>query len=241
MARGPDFVGIGAQKAGTTWIYEMLSRHPGIRFPAGKEVHFWDKHRDRGIEWYRGLFPAEPGVRCGEITPAYAILDHEQVGECWKNFPELRLFFVMRNPIERAWSSALMALARAEMMPKEASDQWFLDHFHSCGSHSRGSYAKCLQSWCDYYPREQMHVQRFEGITEDPRSFLRELGQHIGADSAGVEQIPCEVLTRPVQPERGLPRVPLRPSVLPALRELYYPEIQALEQLLGMDLSAWRI
>lgn len=38
-----DFLGIGAQKAGTTWLYEKLRLHPDIAFPAGKEVHFWDQ------------------------------------------------------------------------------------------------------------------------------------------------------------------------------------------------------
>src|SRR5262249_41035314 len=44
---GPDFLGIGAQKAATTWLYENLKRHPEIEFPAGKEVHFWDKREGR--------------------------------------------------------------------------------------------------------------------------------------------------------------------------------------------------
>ena len=77
-----DFLGIGAQKAGTSWLFRWLGAHPRISFPAGKEVHFWDKKRDRGIDWYRGLFDADDGKLHGEITPAYACLSPESIAEC---------------------------------------------------------------------------------------------------------------------------------------------------------------
>src|SRR5687768_4600323 len=110
------FIGIGAQKAGTTWLYEQLRKHPDIRFPAGKEVHFWDANLGRGEAWWLALFPdTAAGVREGEITPAYAILDRELIGRVRAIAPQVRIFFSLRNPIARAWSSALMALARAEM------------------------------------------------------------------------------------------------------------------------------
>jgi hypothetical protein len=54
-------------------------------------------------------------------------------------FPDARLIYLIRNPIERAWSSALMALRGAEFAFDEASDAWFIDHFHSRGSLSRGN------------------------------------------------------------------------------------------------------
>src|SRR5258706_3186219 len=127
-----DFLGIGAQKAGTTWLHEALSLHPALRFPGGKEVHFWDWHRARGVDWYRGLFgAAAPGVKNGEITPAYALLPVEAIREIREINPALRVIYTLRNPLERAWSAALMVLQRGGMTLEEASDQWFIDHFRS--------------------------------------------------------------------------------------------------------------
>ena len=54
------FLGIGAQKAGTTWLFEKLREHPSLSFPGGKEVHFWDTHSDRGLNWYRATVSVEP-------------------------------------------------------------------------------------------------------------------------------------------------------------------------------------
>ena len=45
--QGPDFICIGAQKAGTSWLYYTLKEHPDIEFPGEKEVHFWDMHYER--------------------------------------------------------------------------------------------------------------------------------------------------------------------------------------------------
>lgn len=66
-----DFLGIGAQKAGTTWLQVMLSQHPEIHFPLGKEVHFWN-HQYKGLAWYQAHFNnSHQNCKQGEITPAY--------------------------------------------------------------------------------------------------------------------------------------------------------------------------
>ena len=108
-------MGIGAQKAGTTWLYEHLKRHPEIRFPGGKEQHFWNRAPDAdSISAYLQQFD-DPHRHEGEITPAYSFMGRDEVARLHQYAPHLRLFIVLRNPIERAWSSALMALRRAEL------------------------------------------------------------------------------------------------------------------------------
>lgn len=233
-----DFLGIGAQKAATTWLYANLSRHPHLRFPAGKEVHFWDRHRDRGVEWWLGLFAdAPPGVRQGEITPAYAMLEASDIAEIRKRCPDVRLFYSVRNPLERAWSAALMALGRAELEPDEASDAWFVDHFRSRGSLARGDYAGCLRRWSSVFPREQLHVIVFDDIARDPRGVMRRLAVHLGVSGEVYDAIPEADLRAPVHTG---PPVPIRPSLIPVLRDLYAPRIDELSEWLGRDLAEWR-
>jgi hypothetical protein len=58
----PDFVIIGAQKSGTTYLYHLLSQHPLVELAASKELHFFDAHFDLGVEWYRRCFPV-PGLK----------------------------------------------------------------------------------------------------------------------------------------------------------------------------------
>jgi len=233
-----DFLGIGAQKAGTSWLHANLIKHPHLCLPDVKELHFWDSRRHLGIDWYKGLFEAvPPGSRGGEITPAYAILDAATIDEIRRHFPDLRLLYCIRNPIERAWSSALMALWKAEMRPEEASDQWFLDHFRSAGSLRRGDYEACLRAWLRAFPAERLLLVRFEDIQANPSGVLTHCAHHLGVDPAPFQLLPAAELARPVNANRP---VPLRPSLRPALEEIYLPKIEALERFLGLDLSHWR-
>jgi hypothetical protein len=233
-----DFLGIGAQKGGTTWLHRMLAMHPGLEFPAGKEVHFWNSKRSLGTSWYLAQFdPPAAGVRCGEITPAYALLESEVVREIHCLNPELRVVFVLRNPINRAWSSALMALRRAEMRIDEASDQWFVDHFRSKGSLGRGDYAATIERWHSVFSPDQLLLLRFEEIHEQPRQLLHRCATHLGVDPGFFHELPADVLAQRVFPGGGQP---LRESLIPELRRLYDMRISRLERLLGWELGHWR-
>jgi len=231
------FLGIGAQKAGTTWIYQHLSEHPDIRFPAGKEIHFWDCCRSNGIEWWMGLFADDHQSRKqGEITPAYATLDEATIREISSLLPDLRIFYSLRNPIARAWSSALMALERAEMTIDEASHLWFLDHFKSAGSRRRGDYLSCIRRWQSVFADEQFLTIMFDDIIRDPVGVLALLCRHLGVDANWVGQVPSAKLAMPVfaGPGHDLPE-----PLLGFLRVVYKPMINQLSELLGRDLSPW--
>lgn len=231
------FLGIGAQKAGTTWLYFNLVKHPGIFLTAEKELHFWDRHRQRGLDWYRAQFAAAPtGRKAGEITPAYGILAPEVIAEVRREFPDVRLIYLMRNPIERAWSSALMALPRAEMTIDEASDTWFIDHFNAAGSIRRGDYEACLRAWRAVYPEEQIHIELFDDIVADPRSVLKRCAMHIGVDPDFFNAHPHEELSVPLNAGPGHE---MRPSLRRYLDRLYRPKIESLSRYLGRDLSGW--
>ncbi|MGH8557010.1 MAG: hypothetical protein ACRESZ_06010, partial [Methylococcales bacterium] len=89
-----DFLGIGAQKAGTTWLYAQLVRHPRIRFPRGKEAHYWDwvqaGRRPDDIDWYIRKFSGDEGFIQGEITPGYAVIEERYIRQIHSLNPDLR-------------------------------------------------------------------------------------------------------------------------------------------------------
>ncbi len=221
-----DFLGIGAQKAGTTWLAKMLEHHPAVQFPASKEVHFWDAHYRNGYEWYNRFFAPQAGIKKGDITPAYGILPLEKIAEVRHHFPKVPLLYSVRNPIDRAWSSALMALMRAEMKPEEASDQWFIDHFHSEGSMKRGDYEQCLKNWLQFYPQEQLLLVRYDEIASHPREVMKKVAEHIGIDVSFYNTMPAEVLQQRVFEGN---KVALRPSLRLELEKIYAPKIKRFE------------
>ncbi|MFM7207892.1 MAG: sulfotransferase domain-containing protein [Planctomycetaceae bacterium] len=251
-ADGVDFLGIGVQKGGTTWLYHQLSRHPQVAFPRGKEVHYWDAaERPDADEWVRLLQPSSRKsrsgrpIKTGEITPAYATLPVDAIRAIHARCPDIRLFISLRNPLERAWSAALMGLARAQMLVHEASDQWFLDHFRSSASRARGDYVGCLDRWWGVFPRDRLLVLFQDDIAARPAAVLDVLAAHLGLDAAEFATLPTKAVSEVVVPGLGDGVVsaappPLRPALLAPLLDLYGGDITRLEQLTGRDLTAWR-
>jgi len=244
-----DFLGIGAQKGGTTWLFLQLLRHPQVAFPRGKEMHYWNRHPSpQADEWVRLLQPAlrrtpdgRP-VRTGEITPAYAILPDEPIRAIHDRCPDLRLFMSLRNPIARSWSMALMDLTRLGMRLEETGEEWFLEKFRSEGSRRRGDYAGCLERWWSVFPRERLLVLFLDDIARRPTEALCALAAHLGIEPADFAAVPAAALDEVVVPAIGREAAvaPLPPSLFGPLLELHGDDIERLERLLDRDFAEWR-
>lgn len=232
------FLGIGAQKAGTSWLYQQLRQHPELAFPHTKEIHFWNTpHDTAGIAAYLNFF-AQTRAVAGEITPAYGILPPEVIAKIYALAPWLRLIYLIRNPIERAWSAAKMDCQFAGMTLDEAGESWFIDHFRSAGSQLRGDYRRCLRNWLSVFPEQQLLVLRFEQIKHAPEDFLNRCFTHLG-----VSTLDAVVLQRMGCRERvfaGDPR-PLPNALLGELQSIYGDAIAQLAADFDLDLSSWMV
>ncbi len=244
-ARGPTFLGIGAQKTGTTWLYAMLRLHPDIGMPEQKELHFWDRQEPEpaAVEAYCAGFDSLEGHARGEITPSYAILPPARIAALRRRLPDLRLLYIVRNPLERAWSQARMELARRDGEPEDMG-AWLTAQFRSAESLARGDYAQCLENWYAHYPREQLRVFVYEEAFAAPRQFLKACAAHLGVDPGFYEGVDETTLASAVYPEQAILKVERRemPEGLKAehaalLHSLYAPRIEALGSLLGRDLK----
>ncbi|MHA1539599.1 MAG: sulfotransferase domain-containing protein [Alphaproteobacteria bacterium] len=234
----PDFLGIGAQKAGTSWLFEWLHTHPEVFMPAEKEIHFWDTHETKGYKWYEGLFqPAASAQKKGEITPAYAILSSDKVKEIRDYAPALRIFYSLRNPIDRAWSHARMTALQEGLDPQTLSDKWFIAHFNSEDSLLRGDYETCLKTWLIHFKPAQFLTFLFDEIATRPEEVLTTVAGHLTISKAPYENASLSALMRPVL--KSTDPLALRTTLAPVLKELYAPKISRLENFLGVSLTHW--
>lgn len=236
-------------------MYRHLSRHPQAAFPRGKESHYWDgRAQPRADEWIRWLQPESRvsvdgrPVRTGEITPAYASLPVGVLQTIREHCPEIRLFITLRNPIERAWSAALMGLARCGMELAEASDGWFLDVFRSAGARLHGDQAACLQRWWSVFPREQLLVLFNEQLRTRPADVLASLARHLRIDESDFAGLSNEDLGARVTPglwsagsQSFVSAVspPLRATLFEPLLAIHGKDIERLERCLGVELPQW--
>ena len=102
-----DFIGIGTQRAGTTWIANCLSAHPQICLSNPKEVHFFGSVRySFGLDWYKKHFSAKPNQITGEFDAGYFASKNAAI-QIKEHFPDVKIIISLRNPIEKAFSNYL--------------------------------------------------------------------------------------------------------------------------------------
>lgn len=241
---GPDFLCIGAQKAGTTWLYEKLRTHPQVAFPGRKEVHFWDLFYDRGVDWYKQLYAQFTGKVAGDITPAYAILPRRRIQKVCEFNARIPIIFIMRNPIERAWSLALMNLRQLQKVhfegenihPEHLTDEFFRWQMNLKGSRARSNYYACLRNWFEFFSKEQFLLLEYETLLKDPKAVLVAVSRHIGIDPLYWENMPSESFSERIfAGEKHSVRESLRGFAV----RMYREQIDKLSELLGKDYSYW--
>ena len=105
--RKVDFVGIGAQKCATSWIYNALKEHPDVYVSDPKELDFFSCHYNLGFFWYDQHFrdAGNAGV-AGEISPSY-LCDLSAPERAFEYNSRLKVIVVLREPVERAYSNHL--------------------------------------------------------------------------------------------------------------------------------------
>lgn len=231
--RLPDFLGIGAQKAGTTWLFEQLRTHPEVYFPKRKELHYFDDNFHRPLRWYASHFAEAGARRAGEITPAYAILDEARIGYLAAVMPRVRAVFIMRDPVERAWSQAVMTLVEQPLRdPASVTIEEFAAFVRSPAVLRRSRYTASIDGWRRHLPEKQMLLAFHDELREHPRELLARVAAFIGI----APPAPSPVQHGVVYQGLGLPMPEEIRAIL--VRELT-PELRELALRFGGHADAW--
>jgi hypothetical protein len=229
---GPSWLGIGAQRSGTTWLTDLLVQHPrvGLGTNGKKEQHLLHKVGDgrEPLSAYAALFP-DDGVRRGEWTPQY--LRHASTpGAVARLLPDVPVLVVLRDPVERFRSAMRLAATR------EASGQkppWPYPVPITVQTWT-GMYADQLAMWAAAVGRERMHVLVYEQVRLDPQATLDRLWSLLGLDPVpltGVEEASGSSSRADWEWTPGL-----RESLL----ALYRPQLDRLRDDWDLDISGWR-
>ena len=231
--RLPDFIGIGAMRAGTSWLNKQLKRHPEVWMSSPKELHFFDRYFTESPGDYARNFSGAPQAMCaGEITPAYAILESRKVAIIRSWMPNLKLLFMMRDPVDRAWSHARKDFPQFRNKPVEEAQSDELHEFMALPQVAmRGDYTTCLKNWLKHYGASQLWCGFLEQAATEPVSMLRELFIFLGVNPD--EEINQELATRP---ENTRPKSPIPEHLRTYLSEQLYPQNEGLKSLLGCSL-----
>ncbi|HIF40173.1 MAG TPA: hypothetical protein EYQ74_03640 [Planctomycetes bacterium] len=233
----PDFLGVGAVKAGTTWLHRNLFKHSELYLPIQKPVFFWDRHREKGLESYARIFEPGRDCLCGEFTASYSVLPAQTKDEIRDLMPDLKLILILREPKSRAWSEAKMELTLIQERDTGTLQEGdYLDFLESEKCRERGDYAAIIREWSARFPREQIYIGLYDDIVRDPRKLLTEVFEFL--DVAAPEDWAGYPFRERIfkGPEIGLPA---RCGEL--LDSMYTPSaIEEMSSLAGIDLAqAW--
>jgi Sulfotransferase domain len=240
--RQPNFIGIGAIKSATTWMWHQLDAHPEIKFPALKEFHYFDLLATTP-EHYLHRFSLMPDeYKTGEATPAYMGVPHAPIvarAIC----PEVKLWAILRNPADRAFSHWKVGVWTEGKIPAEIS---FMKAFIEGYPHSqhgswhslkeRGLYYKHLKRWYQYFPKEQLKVFLYDDILSDPVKVLQSMYRYLEVDDKFVPPNYKQWRNKNWSGQTIEFKQKDRKKVL----EFYKPSIARLEKLLNKDLSKWQ-
>jgi len=187
--RAPNFICLGSQKCGTTWLYNNLCKHPECSMPLVKELRYfypwYQKNELRNfhplygqklsLELYRNSFGSKIS---GDITPEY--FNHSNNPEFIKQtFPNIKLFVILRNPVDRAFSQYRMEKYTYSNIPK---NQTFLESFNSNFQNmkNRGLYCDHLNHFLKYFDlNKNIKVYFFDDLVRDQKKFFFDICDYI--------------------------------------------------------------
>jgi Sulfotransferase domain len=189
----PNFLIVGAMRSGTSSLARYLRAHPDVCMATQKEVRYFDRNFERGVDWYRAHFPCSqlnPAV--GEATQTY-MYDGKALERMASVVPGARLIAILRNPVDRAYSHYWLNRERQreplefreaiEAEPEriangDLNQRLFYSYL------DRGRYARQLSRICELYSREKLHVILFDDLCSSPREAYQSICRFLGIDNA---------------------------------------------------------
>jgi Sulfotransferase family len=208
----PDFLCVGAQKAGTSWLYRQLEPHPDFWMPPVKELRYLDnlnrtkRHqpprcKDERDAWflesikdlsmrshvdldsYGRLFCHKGPLVSGDITPAYSTLTDEIIERVIDHFPDLKVVFLARDPVERAWSQLSMGVQLGMINKFDATDpEDVVCNLRKPGVLVRSYPSRIVARWKRYVRRENFRVYFFDDLKENPAELRQSVLRFLGGD-----------------------------------------------------------
>jgi len=261
----PNFVGLGAQRAATTWIYQCLRCHPDVFIPDKKELAFFNWNFDKGVDWYTAQFAGYSGQKAiGEITPGY-LNSEPAIRRIAEMIPDARFFVVLREPVQRAYSAY-------QLLQERYPGTSFRD---ACTESSylvkESLYAEGIERIFGLFHRENVKVFLYDDVQKDPAGVIADLFHFLGVDadyrpssmgkiynramfskvqdivarlglgwSLGlIKKTPIGDMIKRYHRSRGVGTVDPGASCSDAVRAKFCDDVIKLEALLGRDLSGW--
>uniref|UniRef100_A0A8C0HK11 Sulfotransferase n=1 Tax=Chelonoidis abingdonii TaxID=106734 RepID=A0A8C0HK11_CHEAB len=251
--RLPQALIVGVKKGGTRAVLEFIRVHPEVR-AVGTEPHFFDRHYERGLAWYRSLMPRTHSSQITmEKTPSYFVTK-EAPRRIFNMSRDTKLIVVVRNPVTRAISDYTQTLSKKPDIPTfeglsfQNRSLGLVDT--SWNAIRIGMYVVHLQSWLQYFPLSQIHFVSGEKLITDPAGEMGKVQDFLGIKRVITDKhfyfnktkgFPClkktesSTFPRCLGKSKGRTHVQIDPEVIEQLRDFYRPYNIKFYETVGQD------
>ena len=185
----PDFVYIGTARAGSTWLFEALRQHPEIFVPPAKDIYFFDRYYDKGLEWYKGFFKDIGEARiAGELSHDYYFSENA-ADRIKADMPGVKLICCLREPVDKLLSgysyNQTMNVNRTVSLDEYAQDPEIQKEFR---------YYEHLRMYLERFSAEQVLVVFYEDLKADPLKYIQSIYDFLGVDLNVVPEMANETI-----------------------------------------------
>lgn len=236
-----DFQYIGASRAGSTWLYEQLKKHPEITFPAGKkEVRYWNQDILKNFrpersqfynvseKYYDDLFLGDiKGLKKGDMSDGLSWIDDSVVKKFYQKHKNTKILYCIRNPITTAWSHAKITIN------KNSKFEDYVNQFKSPFFYPNTKYIENITKWSKMYGKNLL-IFTFDELKNKPKKVLKTISEHIEIDSNYWSDVELTKAVNQSHDEK------MNEEILSHLNVMYSLEIQKLESLLKRNLNHWK-
>ena len=261
----PDFLCVGVHKGGTTWLYQQLDSHPDFWMPPMKELHYFDQlsrvhrassprcrdERDRrflesieslsarphmDLESYAGLFEPKGSLLSGDISPNYSTLSDKVIRQVVGYFPNLRVIFLARDPVERVWSHLSMEVHHHQIEPFDVTDIDEVNrNLRRRGMLLRSYPSAVFARWKRHVHPDRFRVYFFDDLQRNPDELRRSILHFLGADP----EKPGDRVTTGHNSWAAMEKLRLTDNVRSYLAQFFKKELQICAARLGGPARDW--
>lgn len=181
----PNFLIIGAARSGTTSLFKYLESHPDIFMSEIKEINFFsnDKYWQKGLDWYEQHFARATQKCVGEASTSYTSYPfrNQTPERIFKNLPDVKLIYLVRDPIDRFLSHYLHRVSRGSES-REIND--IIDNHPDDFLLTQGKYFLQLEQYLKYFPIDRIHLLSIENLKHDPEGTVKSIYKFLGIDTS---------------------------------------------------------
>ncbi len=266
-----NFIGIGAHKSGTSWIFERLKEIDDFELPPIKEIHYFDrKYKQNKLhftkrfsnfksyvdcvkicvlnfnkinwfynwyfnnysdKWYVSLFKSKKIQ--GEITPAYSILSIEEIKRLKKVANPQKILFIIRNPVDRAWSHYQYLIQRGKKIDKKNLIKEIKSFMLSDEQRERSNYIQIINKYRTFFKDEDIYILFYDSILNEPEALIKNILTVFGLKKNNLQN--CNF----TEVNNSSKKLTIPNEISKLVNELYKKDISVLSEKIGSYCKIW--